>query len=788
MFKNDLLITLRSLLKHKRYSLINILGLAIGLTCFILITIWVQDEISFDRFHKNANQIYIVFRKDNQQLSGATSQRLAPTLKADLPEIINASSFHPLPEVFKVFLKYQDKGFTENFALTDTVFFQLFSFPFIEGQPEHAFDDPNSIVLTSRMCKKYFGDEEPMGKTLELTFLGQKKLMKVTGVLKDIPHNSSIQRDFFIPIDFVKAYDIKWDKWENQAPQTYILTQGTINKEELEKKITKCKQGYYKEENVSYSLLPLKKIHLHATDVSFFSSSGDIKYVYIFSAIAVIILLMACMNYINLSNALSLKRAKEIGVKKVAGASRSRLIFQYFGETLILTCIALGVAILLAILFLPALNQLANKSLEMHITGSRFLFTIIFTVLVTGIISGLYPALFMSAFQPVKILKGKFDVGTKSLNLRKALIIFQFTLSIVIIISTIVVLGQLKFIQRANLGLDKENIVCIRVKGDIWDHYEAFKNKLLQSVNILSISRSESLNAGALGKTEGVTWPGKKEKFSTWVLTVDNDFLETYKIRMEEGRFFSNQYSTDKVGSYVLNEAAAKKMGLENPVGTEIKFWGREGRIIGIAQDFNFSSLHHAVEPIILRIPEQEELGMYYRTLSVRLKPNMPNSLSFLKTTWQSFYPNETIEYYFFDENLNANYSTEYRMGSLFKYISFLAIFIACLGLYGLTAFSIEQRYKEIGVHKVLGATIPNVIFLFSKNYLLWIAIANIIAWPLTYYAMTNWLQNFAYRINLGFLPFIVSGIVVIGIAFLTIGWLSIRAAIKNPVEALRYE
>ena len=789
MFKNEFIITIRSLLKYKRYSLINILGLAIGLACFLLITIWVQDELSYDDFHKNSDHTYIVFRKDNQKLSGATSQRLAPALKNDLPEVINACSYSPLPESLKPLLKHQNKEFSEHIALTDPGFFQIFSFPFNEGDPDHAFDNPNSIILTKRMCHKYFGEEEALGKSIEITLLGHKELVKVTGVIENIPHNSNFNREFFIPIDFVKVYGVNWDAWYNQSPETYILTQGPVNKDELENKITECKQGYYKEDDVSYSLLPLKKIHLYSTDVTFFSSTGDIKYVYIFSAVAVIILLMACMNYINLSNALSLKRAKEIGIKKVAGAGRNRLLFQYFGETLILTFIALAVAILIVSMFLPALNHLANKSMALNVTGSRFLLNITFVILITGIISGLYPALFMSSFQPVKILKGKFDIGSKNLGLRHALIIFQFTLSIIIIVSTIVVSNQLSFIQNAKLGFDKENVLCLTVKGDIWGNYGAFKNTLLNNPGVQSICRSEPLNAGSLGKTEGINWPGKERKFSTWVLNVDNDFLSTYKIEMADGKFFNDQYSTDQNQGYILNEAAAKKMGLENPIGTEITFWGRKGKIIGIARDFNFNSLHHVVEPTVIRIPETERTAMYYRTLSIRLTPNsMPNSLDFVKETWRSFYPNEPLEFYFFDQSLNANYISEFRMGNLFKYFSFLAIVIACLGLYGLTAFSIEQKFKEIGVYKVLGAKISNVVSVFSKSYLMWMVIANIIAWPLAYYIMMKWLQNFAYRVNPGILPFILSGSIVIGVAMLTIGWLTIRAANRNPVEALRYE
>ncbi|MFC0875266.1 ABC transporter permease [Saccharicrinis sp. FJH2] len=789
MFKNEFIITIRSLWKYKRYSLINILGLAIGLACFLIISMWVQDELSFDTFHKNADQIYIVFRKDNKGLSGATSQRLATGTKSEFPEVINATSYSPLPESLKPLLKYQNNGYSEHIALTDPEFFKIFSFPFIEGDPEHVFDDPNSIILTQRMCQKYFGDQDPLGKSIELTFLGQKSLMRVSGILKNIPANTSFKREFFIPIDFIKTYGVNWDNWKNQSPETYIQVQGKIDETELASKITAYKQANYKEEGVSYSLLPLKKIHLRTSHVSFFNSTGDIKYVYIFSIIAAIILLMACMNYINLSNALSLKRAKEIGIKKVAGAGRKRLVIKYFGETLILTFVALGIALILVKLMLPTLNSVAAKSLIISVTNSGFLLTIVSAVLITGIISGLYPAVFMSSFQPVKILKGKFDGGTKSLSLRKALIIFQFTLSIIIIISTITVLSQLKFIQNAKLGFDKENIACIKIKGDIQKNYEAFKNTLLQNTEIQSICRSEPLNAAALGKTEGIDWPGKEGKFSVWVLNVDNDFQSTYKIDMAAGRFFSDQHPSDQTAAYVLNETAVHQMGLENPLGTEITFWGRKGKIIGIAHDFNFNSLHHAIEPTVMRIPSGKEAGIYFRSVSIRLKPNsLPQSMTFVKETWRRFYPNEPMEYYFFDQDLNSSYISEFRMGSLFKYFSFLAIFIACLGLYGLTAFSIEQHFKEIGVHKVLGATMSNIVLVFSRNYLKWILVANIIAWPLAYYAMKQWLQNFAYRISPGIWPFIFSGAIVFTVALITIGWLAMRAATKNPVEALRYE
>lgn len=789
MIRNYFKIAIRNLIKHKKYSLINILGLAIGLACFILIMLWVQNELSYDRFHENANHIYIVFRGENDKLKGVTSKLLAPALKADLPEVIDATSFVPLPESFKSYLQYEDKGYEENFALAEPQFFHIFSFKFKEGDPQSAFENPNSIIITERMCQKYFGDRNALGESLTLTLGGQKRTLKVTGILKNIPYNSHIQEDFFVPIDFIKIFGVDWDRWDNQSVHTFILTQGKVNIQEIEQKILECKKRNFVEENVSYSLLPLREIHLHANNIAFFASTWDIKYVYIFSIIAGIILLIASMNYINLSNALSLKRTKEIGIQKIFGAQRSNLIRQYFGETLILTIIALGLALLIIELFLPILNQLSEKSLSVNYDSPQFLITILLTMLLTSIISGLYPALFISGFQPIEVLKGKFHFGSKGINLRKGLIIFQFALSIIMIICTIVVFHQLNFIQNTNLGYDKENVVCIRLKGDISNQYNAFKNKLLENPSILVISRSEPLAASSIGKTEGVNWPGKKQKFSTWLLHVDSDFAETYKIRLKAGRFYSEKYPTDETSAFVLNETAVEVMGLESPIGMELTVWGRKGKIIGITKNFHFNSLHHAIEPLIFRIPDPAQKNVFYRELSLRLKSNsIHQSLAFLRDMWDSFFPAEPFSYYFFDEKLYASYYAEQRMGKIFKYFSFLAIFIACLGLYGITAFTIEQKIKDIGVYKVLGATISNIVFMLSKKYLWWIIFSNAIAWPITYYVANKWLQNFAYRIDLTIWPFLLAGFAALAIALLTVSWQAIRAAMANPVESLRYE
>ena len=789
MFKSYFKIAVRNLIKHKRYSLINILGLAIGLACSILIMLWVQDELSYDRFHKNADDIFLVLRNDYNKFSAVTCKLLAPALKSELPEVIEATSFAPLPESFKAYIEYQNKGFEEHITLVEPQFFDIFSFDFKEGNLQSAFKDPNSLIMTERMCEKYFGDKNALGESVTVTLMGQKRTLKVTGILKNIPRNSHIQREFFTPIDYVKTYGINWDTWYSQTIHTYIQTQGKINIQELGKKILSCKLRHYNEENVSYTLLPLTRIHLYSNNIEFFASTGDIKYVYIFSVIAGIILLIACMNYINLSNARSLKRTREIGIQKVVGAQRIQLMCQYFSETFILTIIALGCALLIVELLLPMLNQISGKSLSVNYLNPQFGLTILLTTLVTSVISGLYPAVFISGFQPIQVLKGRFHISENGINLKKGLIVFQFSLSIVIIICTIIVLNQLNFIQNSNLGYDKENVVCLKVKGDVSNQYDIFTNKLYKNTNILSICRSEPLVANALGKTEDVRWTGKEGKFKTWVMHVDFDFARTYKIEMESGRFYSIQFATDQTNAYVLNEAAIKEMKLESPIGKDLTVWRRQGKIIGIVRDFHFNSLHHAIEPMILRIPNPEEKNNYYRIISVRLNANsLSQSLTFLEDTWRSFFPSEPFDYYFVDEKLNVSYQAEQRMVKIFETFSFLAIFIACLGLYGLTAFTVEQKCKDIGIHKVLGASISNIVLLISKNYLWWIIFSNAIAWPITYYAMNKWLQNFAYRIDLTIWPFLSAGFAALAIALLTVSWQAIRAAMANPVEALRYE
>jgi len=789
MIKRNLILAVRSLMIHRKYALTNILGLSLGLTCFILISIWVQDELSYDSFHRDADNVHIVLRNENEKRAAVSSRLLASAIKEEIPEISEATSFMELPETLSALFQYKEKSFNESMALADNQFFKVFSFPLIKGEATSLFDEPNSVLITERVSKKYFGNEDAIGKTLSITMLGQNNLIKVSGVMRDIPQQSHIQSELILPIEFMQNFGIQWDAWNDHSARTYIRTSGDSSPRRLGDKILACKQGHYSEANVSYSLLPITKIHLHAGDVEYLSASGDIKYVYIFSAIAIIILLIACMNYINLSNALSLKRSKEIGIKKALGSNRWQVIQQYFIETVVLVLIALFCSILLVQICLPLLNYLSTKTLTVPFTSLQFIFTLLTIVLVTSIISGIYPAVFMSGFQPIKVLKGKFISSPRSISIRKGLVVFQFVLSLLIIIGTITIVNQLRFVQNTNLGYDNEHVVCAQIKGDVSNRYEAFKNEILHSGHVLNVTLSGNMEINAMTKTTSVDWPEKQSEFMLWVLHVDDDFADTYGINMNDGRFYSSELASDMTSGFVINKTAAKEMEFDNPIGQDLTIWGRKGTIIGVTDDFHFNSLHNKIEPLIFFIPEPQDVIHRCTTLSMRIKPNsMARSLESIEATWASFFPSENFDYYFIDDQLKTNYVAEQRMGTLFKYFSFLVIFIACLGLYGLTAFTIEQKIKVIGVYKVFGATIVDLMQNFSKAYVLWILIANVMAIPIAYYAMSKWLENFAYKTGLHWWIFVQAGLLVMGLALLTVAWQVWRAASRNPVESLRYE
>jgi len=794
MLKNYFKTTFRNTTRYKGYSFINLAGLATALACVILILLWVQHELSYDRFHEKTDDIFIVLRGEEETVMAPTSYLLAPSLVAELPEIVNATRFAQIPETEKVLFRSGEKVFEENISFTDSRFFEIFSFPFLKGTPESILEGPTSVVITEKTARKYFGNQEAYGQSILMFLYGVKMPMSITGVIKDIPSNSHIDCDIFVSLDTMRSMGFNLESWENQMSRTYILTRNNHSVADLASKITACEIRNRPDTNLEklfYSLLPLKNIHLQANNIKFFASTGNSKYVYIFTVVAFIILLIACVNYTNLSTALSLKRAKELGLRKVLGANRSMLIKQLLGETVILSFLALMLAVLLAQIFMPAFNRLSGKSLTIHYFDIRFLIGAVLLALVTGLLSGYYPALFLSSFQPARILKEKSSLALKGMGLRKGLVVFQFSLSIILIISTLIVFNQLLFIKNSDIGYDRDNILCVRIAGDISGTYDVLKNELLKNPDILGVSRAEPLNANVITNTDGVLWRGKEENKTQYfrILRTDYDFASTYNIEMEKGRFYSQEFPSDATGSFVINWEAQKVMGLESPIGEEIDLWGRKGSIIGVAGDFHFGSFHQSIEPLLIILPSERFKNLYLRLLSVRFKSGtLQSSMKYVADKWKAVIPDMPFDYYFLNDALNTQYKAEQRMGTLFRYFTILAVFIACLGLYGLTSISAEQKIKEIGIRKVLGASASNITVMLSKEFLKWVVLANAIAWPVAWYVMNKWLQNFAYRVHMGWGTFILAGVLALAIALSTVSVRAFWAATADPVESLRYE
>ena len=793
MLKNYFKIALRNLIRHKGFSFINISGLAAGMACTILILLWVNDELSYDKFFRNADNTYLVLRGDKSGMMAVTSKMLAPALKQELPEVKKSTSFMQLPESFQFLIQNGNIGFEENVIVADSNFFKVFSYKFMEGNPATALSSPNSIVITEEVAKKYFGSQNAIGKPLTISAFGGKSTMNVSGILENIPLQTQIQRQIIIPAVWFKNIGINFDNWDDQSFQTYIQLEDNSSVPELPYKIKQCEIKNFPNQNtsnLSYSLLPLTKIHLYGSNIKFIETTGDIKYVQIFIAIAILILLIASINYMNLSTALSLRRSKEVGIKKTVGANRNKLIFQFLGESFILSFISYCFAILLVELLIPKFNFLTGKKLSIHFFDISFISLSFLFIIVSGLISGSYPAFFLSSFSPIQILKRKMTLGSWNLLTRKGLVVFQFVTTVIIIMCTVTVFNQMSFIKNSNIGFDKENLLCIRMTGEANRKFEVLKNEFMKNPDVVRISRSEPVSS-SITRTTSVSWPGKPENEEKhfWVLHTDYNLAATYKFQIVLGRYFSEQYPTDKKSAYVINETAAKSMGLKSPLNTEIKLWGKNGKIIGVIKNFHFASFHTAIEPLIFKIPEDNDQAARFRVITIRFKSKTPDNLiSYLEKIWNKQITGNPFDYYFYDASLNKQYFSEIRMGTIFGYFSFLSILIACLGLFGLITISAEQRTKEIGIRKVLGASISNVALILSKDFLILVIVSNIIAWPVAYYFMNKWLQDFAYKINISWWVFVISGGIALIIALATVSFQAIKAAVANPVDSLRYE
>ena len=786
---NYLKIALRRLRRHKGNSFINIAGLAVGMAACILMLIWVQDELSYDRFHKNADQIY---RINTEDASGGKTFVLAGS-----PAPLGQAMVHELPEVLQVsrvqagwsgwnLHRGDDRFLEEYLAAVDPTFFQIFSFPFINGDPKTALEHRYSIVLTKDLADKIFGDEDPMGKVIKLNNTD----MTVTGVIENIPRNSHLHFTFAFPaINMTEWRESKLDKWEYMQFATYVTLRKGADIAEVNNKMENIVTQHLPKLKGRVYLQPLKDLHLHSMGINTwmlaYPNKGNIAYVYIFSLTALCILILACINFMNLSTARYATRAREVGMRKVVGAQRIDLIRQFLGESVLLALIAMISAVLLAELMLPAFSQLAGKELNSIQSGNWQIMVGLFVLLLaTSLISGSYPAVFLSSFQPVKVIK---NIGQLGINrggvLRKALVVLQFTFTIGLIICTAVIYLQLSFMQNKDLGYDTEHIISFGGAPRDQAAFEAFKAELLQNPSIKAVCRGFPPPEGEWGTTE-VDWEGRDHSLEVKIAkgSCGYDYLKVFNMKIKEGRFFSAEFAKDDQ-NWVLNETAIAAMEMKEPIGKWFSFRGQKGMIIGIVKDFHGASLHNPIAPVALQPTE----GFF---VFVKYRPgNVADVLSFLKAKWDKSVGTHTpFRYEFIDENIKTWYQTEHRFGKIFRNFTILTVFIACLGLFGLASFTAEQRTKELGIRKILGAKISGLVLLLVKEFAKWVFIASIIAWPVAYFVARNWLKRFAYRTELGLEIFIFSAVVALFIATFTVSYQAIKAARANPAESLHYE
>jgi putative ABC transport system permease protein len=792
MIKNYLKTAFRNLWKNKAFSFINIMGLALGLACSLLIMLWVADEYKVDTFHKNGSRLYSVIERqyrDGQVFAfhGGPGV-LADEMKKVLPEVQYATHYSYGFNELSTF-EANNKIIKENGNYAGQDFFKMFSYPLLQGNAATALQTPLDITISKKMAEDFFGSPaKAIGKTIRYQ---NNKDLKITAVFDNVPQNSTAQFDYILNWQSFLEHNSWAKNWTNNGPSTYLVLREGADAKAFEKKIARFLDNYNKEQTAHFYIrLGIQRygdVYLHSNfDKQGELSGGRIQYVQLFSLVAIFILLIACINFMNLTTARSVKRAKEIGIRKVVGAFRFALVRQFIGEALLIVSIAIIISLVLVMLVLPLFNQLTEKQIHVPFADSTFWLSITGLLLVTGFISGSYPALYLSSFKPVRVLKGSLKFSSGALGFRKGLVVFQFMLSILLIIGTIVVSKQVNYIQTVNLGYDRENLLYIPLEGDLTAKYQIFKSQSLQMPGIKNISRITDVPTQIENGTGGVQWEGKD-------LTADiqftqsasgYDFIKTMHLQLAEGRDFAKDFATDSVG-YIINESALKIIGYKDPIGKPLTLWEKKGTIIGVLKDFHFNSLHTPINPLVLRFGENVEWG----AALVRTEPGKTKAaLSSLEKICKNLNPKFPFTYKFSDEEYQKLYKSEQVVSQLARYFAFLAIFISCLGLLGLVMFTAEQRTREIGIRKVLGATVPNVVGLLSKDFLSLVLIANLISWPLGWWAMSKWLQNFEYRTAICWWVFVLAGLAAVLIALLTVSYQAIKAAIANPVKSLRTE
>ncbi len=797
MVKNFLKAAFRNLFKDKLYSLINILGLAIGVTCFVFIALWVLDELSYDRFLPNIDRLYRL-AVDNEvnntiQQYAVSSSPMTPAMAKEFPEVekmfrLNISG--PTltnPETNEIF-----RG--DAFAFTDPEAIEMLDLKFIAGDPSTALSSLNSVILTEEMATKYFGDADPIGKSLHFNgrphTVPDERDYQVTGVIENFPKNSHFNINFLASYATLEHFASRvTQNWDWYFSYSYVLLQEGSDPRALEAKLPEMVNRNMPAESAAITriwLQPVTDIHLRS-NLMFDSNNGDIANVYLFSAIAALIILIACVNFMNLATARSLKRSKEVGVKKVMGAGRKQLIYQFLGESIITSLLAVIIAVGLMELLLPQFNLLAQKNLTVHYWGSQSILPgLLGLVVVLGLIAGSYPAFFLSAFNPMKVLKGASGRTTGGSGLRKGLIVFQFAIAIVLVIGTQVVQEQLEYFRNKKLGFDQDQVVWLRLPSQ--ENYESFRNTLLANAGIQRMARASGTPVGQTiryGYRSEAMAPEDQNLIPTF--SIDHEYANLLGLEMAAGRSFSREFGADS-SAYVINESAVGLFGWQKPeqaIGQRLRREDAvEGEIIGVVKNFNFTSLRQEIEPLVM-LADPSAYNLAFVKLAAG---DIPATLEFIEQNYRTFFPGHPYQSSFLEQTLENQYRAEIQLGKIFTYFASLAILIACLGLFGLSSFSAEQHTKEIGVRKVLGASVSSIIVLLSKEFSRLVLVAFVVGCPLAYYCMSRWLSDFAYRIVISPPTFLLAGALALGIALISVSYNAIRAALTNPVESLRYE
>ena len=790
MFSNYLKIAFRNIRKYKGYSFINIFGLALGLTCALFIFIWVQDELSYDTYNEKAENIYRL--EQDQNYSGrifhiaVTPTPVAPALKDEIPEVVNSARLKKT----SLLLSYNNKKFYESEVVgIDSTYLEMFTLNFLSGDKSSALDNPNSIIISQKIAQKYFGsDKEVVGKTITVN---NEYDLVVSGVFEDFPPNVSYRFDAAFRFKFFQKLGIWDNRWSFNSIRTFVELVPGVNLNAVNTKVTNLVWENNPDTKNKFMAVPLLDIHLYSQS-GFGDSSTLIQSVYIFSAIGVFILLIASINFMNLATARSAKRAKEIGLRKVTGALRNSLLMQFFGESILLAFIGLFIAFLVVIILLGSFNEFTDKEILLgHLLSPSIVIGALLITITTGILAGIYPALYLSNLQPVIVLKGEVTKSKKSALFRKFLVVIQFSLSVFFIIGTIIVYNQMVYMKGKDLGFDKEHVVYFNLRGDLKKNYQSLKSELEKTSGVLSATGcSETPNI--IGSNSGkVDWDGKDPNQEVLIGAgiVDYYYAKTMGIKILDGHDFLPEYSSNEASEtagFLVNEEVVKAMGLDNnsAVGARFDFMGVKGTIVGVMKNFHFGSVKNKIEPIAFVLAPN-----YVSYLTVRLASgNVSEKLSKLESAWKNVAPNYPFEYQFLDEDFNEMYQSEERMVGLLRIFTLVAIAIACLGLFGLASFMAEQKTKEVGIRKVLGASEIKIVYLLSKEFVILVLVSSIIAWPIAYLVLNNWLQDFAYRINISFWSFLFAGFTALLIAILTVSYQSIKAALANPIDSIKYE